>query len=186
MNEVIKRITTHFKNPKLLIALGICGIALLLFSSLLDTDGTKDTLSEDYDTAKQTEEYRAKLEEDVLRIVKSISGDKKATVVVTLESSIKYDYANSFDTTSSNSSGSNTKNESSSSSKTYLTFKNRDGGEEPLIITEIMPEVRGVAIVCYGGDDQVLTEKIKNAVTAALNITSKRVYIVGGSNYEKR
>jgi len=42
-----------------------------------------------------------------------------------------------------------------------------------------MPQVRGVAIVCDGGDNQILNEKILNTVTAALNITSKRVYICG-------
>ena len=47
-------------------------------------------------------------------------------------------------------------------------------------MTAEMPEVRGVAIVCEGGDDEQINEKIKNAVTAALNITSKRVYIAGG------
>ena len=47
-------------------------------------------------------------------------------------------------------------------------------------------EIRGVAVVCRGGDDELINEKIKNAVTAALNITSKRVYIAGGTDNEKR
>ena len=46
--------------------------------------------------------------------------------------------------------------------------------------------MRGVAVVCEGGDDEIINEKITNAVTAALNITSKRVYIAGGSFNEKR
>lgn len=186
MNEAITKLISRFKNPKLLIALGICGIVLLLFSSLLGGKDKDEVNPTNTDTIKQAEEYRQSLEESVLKIVKGISGDKKATVVVTLENGVRYSYADSFDTTTSNSQGTNSQNESSSSSKTYLTFKNDDGGEEPLIITEIMPEVRGVAIVCEGGDDTVLAEKISNAVTAALNITSKRVYIVGGNNYEKR
>ena len=55
-----------------------------------------------------------------------------------------------------------------------------DGGEQALIVTEIMPQIRGVAIICKGGNIEQTAEKIKNAVTAALNITSKRVYISGG------
>ncbi len=61
-----------------------------------------------------------------------------------------------------------------------------DGGEQALLVTAEMPEVRGVAVVCRGGDDELINEKIKNAVTAALNITSKRVYIAGGTDNEKR
>ena len=49
-----------------------------------------------------------------------------------------------------------------------------------------MPEVRGVAIVGEGRDSEAINEKIENAVTAALDITSKRVYIAGGSYDEKR
>ena len=49
-----------------------------------------------------------------------------------------------------------------------------------MLITTEMPEVRGVAIVCEGGDDEETNQKIQSAVTAALNITSKRVYITGG------
>lgn len=186
MNKTILNLTTLFKKPKVLISLGVLGIGLLLFSSLLGSPTQKENVKNETDTIKKTEEYRVNLEESILKIVKSISGDKKATVIITLENSIKYSYADSLDTTSSNSSGTNSKNESQSSSKTYLTVRDEDGGENPLIITEIMPEVRGVAIVCEGGDDAVLAEKIQNAVTAALNITSKRVYIVGGNNYEKR
>jgi stage III sporulation protein AG len=185
MNEVINKIKVFLKKPKLLIAVGIFGIALLLFSSLLGGDKS-DSVKSEINSIAEAEEYRKTLEADVLKIVKSISGDKKATVVITLENGIKYSYADSFNSQSSNSSGTNTKNESNSSSKTYLTVRGDDGGENPLIITEIMPEVRGVAIVCEGGDDAALAEKISKAVMSALNITSKRVYIVGGSNYEKR
>ena len=48
-----------------------------------------------------------------------------------------------------------------------------------MLVTVEMPEVRGVAIVCDGGDNEYIAEKIQNAVTAALDITSKRVYICG-------
>ena len=48
-----------------------------------------------------------------------------------------------------------------------------------MLITEKMPEIRGVAIVCEGGDSEFIKEKITNSVTAALDITSKRVYICG-------
>ena len=36
------------------------------------------------------------------------------------------------------------------------------------------------------GNDEQIAEKIEKAVTAALNITTKRVYISGGTDNEKR
>ena len=76
--------------------------------------------------------------------------------------------------------------QATSPGKATVTVKTADGGEQALLVTTEMPQVRGVAVVCEGGDDEIINEKITNAVTAALNITSKRVYIAGGSFNEKR
>lgn len=48
-----------------------------------------------------------------------------------------------------------------------------------MLVTTQMPKVRGVAIVCDGGDNERIAEKIQNAVMSALNISSKKVYICG-------
>ena len=103
-----------------------------------------------------------------------------------LESGIKYSYADIREGVSANKTESNFESTSSESKQTYITVKTADGGEQALLVTTEMPEVRGVAIVCEGGDDGETNEKIQNAVTAALNITSKRVYVAGGKSYEKR
>ena len=102
-------------------------------------------------------------------------------MVVTLESGIRYSYASADETDTTSATGSTTDQSSESKKQSYITVKTADGGEQALIVTEIMPEVRGVAIICEGGNNEITAEKIKNAVTAALNITSKRVYIAGGT-----
>ena len=107
-------------------------------------------------------------------------------MVVTLESGIKYSYADTNEGSSADKTESNSKSTSSENKQSYITVKTADGGEQALLVTAEMPEVRGVAVVCRGGDDELINEKIKNAVTAALNITSKRVYIAGGTDNEKR
>ena len=101
-------------------------------------------------------------------------------MVITLESGIKYSYADISEGISENKTASNSESTSSELKQSYITVKTADGGEQALLVTTEMPEVRGVAIVCEGGDDEIINEKIQNAVTAALNITSKRVYIAGG------
>jgi len=186
MNDILKKFMEKIKNPKLIVIIGICGILILFISSFFDTDSKPKAEQKNSTEAISTEDYRLSLEENVEKIVKGITGDRKATVVITLDSAIRYDYADSLNTSSSNSMAETSQNESSSSSKTYITFRTDEGGEKPLVVTQIMPEVRGVAIVCDGGDNPQTSEKIKNAVMAALNITSKRIYIAGGSSYEKR
>ena len=101
------------------------------------------------------------------------------TVVITLESGIRYSYADTREEISSDKTEKEAQSSGSELKEGYITVKTADGGEQALLITAEMPEVRGVAIVCEGGDSEIISEKIQNTVTAALNITSKRVYICG-------
>ena len=177
MNEKIKKIT---QNPKLLIAFGIGGILLIFLSSFFASDKSDDTKQVTDGSEYTAEQYCKLLESNVKSIVTGITGDKKCTVVITLESGVRYAYASADETDTSSATGSTSDQSSQSKKQSYITVKNADGSEQALIVTEIMPEVRGVAIICNGGNNEIIAEKIKNSVTSALNITSKRVYISGG------
>lgn len=177
MNENFKK---FLKNPKLLVILAVCGI-LLIFLSNVFTDSKKTATAGLVTESYTVTEYKASLEKSVKSIVTGITGDKKPIVVITLESGVRYSYATIDEIDSSSSSGNSADQSSESKKQSYITIKTSDGGEQPLIVTEIMPEVRGVAIICSGGNQTATAEKIKNAVTAALNITSKRVHISGGT-----
>ncbi len=185
MNDFLKKSTAVIKKPKTLVIIGLVGIILIAVSSFIPVGSGKTAT----DTKCQTvdaEQYRLKLEKDVKRIVKGITGDSNCTVVITLESGVRYTYADTSQQDKSSASGQNLEESSSSSEKSYITVKTADGGEKPLLVTEVMPQVRGVAVVCNGGDNKETVEKIKGSVTAALDITSKRVYVAGGKTYEKR
>ena len=175
MNDILKK----FKNPKILIILGISGIVLIFLSSL----GGSKTETQKTDSLPQisVDQYRRSLEKGILKIVKSITGSKNATVVITLESGISYEYADISEGSNTDKTDKDTTASSSEEKRGYITVKRKDGSEDALLVTARMPEVRGVAIVCEGGDDQLIAEKIQNTVTAALNITSKRVSIAGGT-----
>lgn len=184
MNERIKDLKEILKKPKLLIILGIVGILLIFLSSLGGNENKKESF--ETDAVFSAEEYKENLEKEVENLVKKISGSKKAQVVITLEGGIRYSYAESTEDTSSNKSEENGGFSSSELKRSFITVKTSSGGESALLISEYMPEVRGVAIVCAGGDDEEIREKIQNAVMAALNITSKRVYVTGGKTYENQ
>ncbi len=184
MNDFLCGVKNGLKSPKALIIIGVFGILLIGISSVFGGDKTQT------ETVKKTvnfseEDYCEDLENKVKKIVTDITGDKKPTVVVTLKSGIKYSYADSLKEDDESRTNEKSEEKSKSSSKTYITVKSSDGGEEPLIVTYMMPEIRGVAVICDGGDDAGINEKIKNAVTAAFNITTKRVFITGGTTYEK-
>lgn len=177
MNSIAEKVLKAFKNPKMLVILGIVGILLIFLSSFTATDKKSDKTESPCQLTAQ--EYKALLEADITEMVKNITGNKNISVMITLESDVKYTYADVKEESSSDKTHNSEISSDTEIKEGYITVKTADGGEEALLITRMMPEIRGVAIVCEGGDIESVNEKIKNAVTAALDITSKRVYICG-------
>lgn len=177
MNEIINKYISKLRSPKVLIIAGIVGIVLIFLSSAIQNDSAPK------DTEKKSEfsvtEYKAELQSDIKEAVKNITGSNKISVVITLESGVRYSYADEIEESSAQKTESEQQSSQNDSKESFVTVKTSDGGEEALLVTAEMPEIRGVAIVCDGGDDEIIAEKIKNAVTAAFGITSKRVYICG-------
>ncbi len=178
MNNIINRYISKLRSPKILIIGGVLGILLIFLSSFSGKESSSQK-AKTQNGALSVEQYRKQLEEDICDMVKDITGSRKVTVVVTLESGIRYSYADTKEETASDKTEKEVKSSDTELKESYITVKTGDGGEQALLITEQMPEIRGVAIVCEGGDNEFINEKIENTVTAALNITSKRVYICG-------
>ena len=42
---------------------------------------------------------------------------------------------------------------------------------------EIEPKIRGVVVACSGGDDPIVIQRVTQAVTKALNISTAKVYV---------
>ncbi|MCH5298158.1 MAG: hypothetical protein J1E96_00190 [Ruminococcus sp.] len=42
---------------------------------------------------------------------------------------------------------------------------------------EIEPKIRGVVVACSGGDDPIVIQRVMQAVTKALNISTAKVYV---------
>lgn len=184
MNKTLEKITEAVKNPRILVIAGLAGILLICLPALFG--GKEDTAETTEAVEMSVEEYRASLEAAVERLVSGITGSERVEAVVTLESGPVYSYADVTEGTAADKTAGDSTSTSSELKKSYITVKTADGGEQALLVTTEMPQVRGVAVICEGGDDKNLNEKITGAVTAALNITSKRVYIAGGSYNEKR
>ena len=173
MNDKTKAFIKRFKNPKNLFVLGIVGIVLIGFSSFFGgSSGQKNEAVLKTDTNF----YCAELEAKVKDLVAAVTGDKKATVAITLESGIKYTYADDTKTSLTEKNGTSVNDKSDQSENKYIVVKNADGSETALLISEKMPEVRGVTVVC--SPINCTKQDIENAVTAMLGITSQRICVL--------
>lgn len=139
-----------------LIILSAVGILLIMFSGDTSSgnDKTKNTDTTD------TYEYEKSLENRLTEILSQINGVGKAKVMITLGSTEEYIYAKESDI-------------DESKVKTEFVITNEGG-----IITRIdSPKVTGAVIVCEGGDNLQVCEKIYEAVSVALGITSNHISI---------
>ncbi len=182
MNKQLSKALDYLKNinSKWLIGMGLAGILLIFMSSLLSTD-EKSLNQQSAGAAMDMSVYASELQMQVSKIVSSISGDKNPTVVVTLESGTQYVYADDKKdkTTSAEQTAQVSQNgeQTKETETNYVIIEDASGGEKAVIVTEYMPTVRGVAIVCAGGDNERLQEKIIGAVTAALNISQRKIFV---------
>lgn len=166
MKEKIAQILKDKKASKIILILGLVGVALIFISSITPNKTEQVTKTE-----FSQKEYCSLLEEGIRQTVQSICGDTSPVVMVTLDSGMVYDYAKEIKEKGAEDSD----KVSEESEKTFITVRDKSGAEIPLVITAYMPKVRGVSIICNAGEEGC--EKIKNAVCAALDIPSRKIYI---------
>ncbi len=152
------------RGGKIVFILGVVGIILIYLSSFLPKGAEKSEVKKTFTTA----EYCALLESKVSEIVVGITGSKKVSVVITLDTGNQYVYADEGRST--------TTAESNDTQQSYTIIKSSDGEENGLLVTEYMPTVRGVAIVCDAVFEDT-EESVRAAVMAALDISNKKIYV---------
>lgn len=166
------------KIKKLVIALCIGGIALIFLSTFLGgkTSAGDNSSDSTLDTQRYTNlsEYKTAIENDLSKIISKIEGVGSTEVFLTLDNSSENVYAVN-QKQSSKSSSSDGGDESLDTE--YFSLRKSDGSETGMLLKVIEPDVRGVLVVCNGGDNSMIKERVLEAVTKALNISSARVCI---------
>ena len=170
MKEKLTELLKGKKGATLLFIGGIAAI-LCIFAGSFFT-GDKSEKSPQKLPEFSEEEYLSRLEQEVSQLVYGICGDSDAIVTITLETGLVYEYADE----TKRGSATDKEKTSEESQKTYITVKEAEGGEVPLIITSYMPRVRGVAVICNAAEGET-AEKIQEAVCSALDVTSRQIYI---------
>ncbi len=175
------------EDKKLLaiLSIGLIGMILLLMTEFTSKDKNKKQQVKTADNSTQytyEQNYKNSVQNDLQKIISSIDGAGKTTVMVTLDSGSKSVYA--IDEKISNNDDSlekeNEYKKSSQNSKNteHIIIKDSSNKDEKgLIVEVIQPQIRGVAIVCEGADSAVVRQNITDTVTAVLNISSTRVCI---------
>lgn len=166
------------KRTGIIVACGILGIALILLSGL--SGGRKSENRTDPSDPFPWESYTEGLESRLAQLIGSIEGAGETRVMVSLAGSPETVYA--AESSRSDERALDQGEGALASSQTLqqtesIVLVDRSDGREPLIQKQLGPEVGGVAVVCAGGGDAGVRQRVIETVTTVLGITSARVYV---------
>ena len=147
---------------RLLVAVGVIGIGLIALSEWLPSSGGKTASPTVSVTATDAE---LALEQRLTGLLTAVDGVGECRVLVTLERDAQTVYAANRVT------GKDTAGE------TVLTV-DTDSGPVGLPLTTLLPTVKGVAVVCAGGDDPAVCHRVIQTVATAFHISERRVCVV--------
>ena len=165
------------KNLKIfiLIFIGIVGLIIFFGMGNVDSSESKD-LNSNSSQYITTLEYCEMLESKLENVLSSIDNAGQVSVMISVDGSPELVYATESDETlSSNSSGTTTSNNSSTPIIVEV-----GGASSALILTEKLPEVKGVIVVSSGAGNVSVKLNILNAVSTLLDISTDKISVLKG------
>lgn len=191
--ENLREIIHKFKNmndkEKLINIVFLCvlGIAMV-FASNFFSNSTKDNQKEQLvNPVKETsaqdtyKDYQTSLQKDLKDILGQIEGVGKIDVMITFysleEKKLAYNRNESTSITKENDSQGGERTTEQFNKDEAAIMVNKDGNNEPIIITESYPEIKGVIVVADGVSNSKIKYKLMKGVENALDLPSHKVMI---------
>ena len=179
---IIERFKAFISGPKrnyFIILLGIVIIMSIAFSNCSSEEKTETQTANSQ--VFNYDEYSQLLEEKIEKIVENIEGAGKCSVMITLEKTEEYVFftEEKISTNTEEETDQDKVKQTIESDKEIKAgvVENRNNGNEVLITTTIMPQVGGVVVICEGGGNVLVQERVTNAVATALNISYNKVFV---------
>ena len=186
--SAVEKITSRFlpgdRVLAIIVILGLIGILLIFISTYIKPSsyGSRAETEESEElTADELEKYRSALSEELGNMLASMNGVGRTKVMITIGGTARNVYATDTDVngreTSRKSGDDENGDRQSNEKKTCIVIRQRDGSEKALSVGQLMPEIKGVLVVCDGGDDEDVRKRVTDAVKAALDIGDRQICV---------
>lgn len=180
--EMFAKLFGKDAKVKMIVLIGVAGVLMILLSECGSKTEKKTKTAAETDTQQVMASYTESLEKKIDGIVSSIEGVGENKVLVTLASSEEYVYASeskdSLDRTEDIGSGESKKTQIKDVKENNLILvEGENGQKQALIQKQIEPKVKGVVVVCEGGDSIAVQQRVIDAVTVALDISAGKVCV---------
>lgn len=171
MSEKFKEVIKNKRNNKYfsVVILGLIGITLIFLSELFyDQSSEADNPEVKNRISNYNEQNKQMMEKRLSDAVSKINGAGKTEIMITFDSSEEYLYAENY---------TESKNENETEKESEFVIIEGEKEEVPLIIKTFEPKIRGVLVICEGGENPVIKEKIIEAVCTLFDIPSNKVSV---------
>lgn len=171
------------KQAYWLTILGVAGMLLIMITGFWPAENnSQDNYSSNGGDTLTL--YSQQTEQRLQQILSQIKGVGTVHVMVTLENGVEYRYAadekKSGDSVFTYADGKDLPSkvqEKEDSQQSYILVDST-GGKKPLVLTELSPRIKGVVVVCNGAASPVTRQRVTDAVTTALGVTSLQVCVI--------
>lgn len=141
-----------------LLVLGLAAGVVLLFLGVKqeDAEETPTVVSESF----SFDAHESALSERLTEMIGRVEGVSGVHVMLTLERGYSDELARDGDA--------------------YLTVKDSEGAEETVTLSREAPKVKGVAVICKGGDDPLIQKEIIDMIAALFDLPTGRIFVSEG------
>lgn len=181
----LKGLAEKLKGDKfigVIFVLGLLGIAIIFLSDLFSPGKSSTVQPAAQSSGVDTAEIEEQLERRLATILQQIDGVGALEVMVTLESTEEYIFAQegsqSSDSTEQYDEGALSQSSRQSQSDIqYILVEGESGSKQALVKTVIEPKIRGVLVVCDGGGSPYIQQCVLEAVSKLFDISSAKIHV---------
>ena len=157
---------------RLVMLLGIAGLALILLSGFLPDKAEKQTDAASVQSAEtasqeQAEQYCRRMEQQLVDVLEQVEGVGSCRVTAT--GSPETIYAQDAE---------QEQGENRTRIQRKCVIVSDSGSQQPLVQQIAAPEISGVIVVCSGASSAVVQERVTKAVQAVLHLAAGRICVV--------
>ena len=186
--KIIEKYIGKDKNITNLIVILIIGVIIVIAGSVFWGEDRKDKLDIAYEVSDtgvnkdDTLPYEQHLKLNLEKVLSSIEGVGKVSAMITFESSSEMIPAietksNKTLTSEADNQGGKREVEQIEEDEKILILNKQDGDQQPLILKELKPKVKGVIIVAEGVEDPGIKRAVYDAAKTVLGIKAHKVKI---------
>jgi len=176
MKKLIQQLADRLKKSpdrlKIAVVLGAAGMLMILLSEFVPDSKEKPEKAISQTETTDSDDFKKRTELELKELLEHIDGVGECEVMISIESGTEYVYAENISRFSED----NADRRSEKLDEDIVITEN-GGTRQPLVRKIIDPQIGGVVIVCDGGGNISINERVQKAVSTALNISSTRVCV---------